>query len=82
MPATRQRAERSEKPKGAWAADMSTPTQLGAVFGLVILLVIFGAMTIALGVVTLFHPWAAIGFVCGLIFCLNLIWRLRQESQS
>lgn len=60
---------------------MSTPTQLGAFFGLVILLVIFGLMTIALGVVTIFHPMAAPGFVCGLIFCLHLVWRLRQESK-
>jgi hypothetical protein len=59
---------------------MSTPTQLGAVFGLAILLCIFAPMTVVLGVVTWFHPWAAIGFTCGLIFCLNLIYRISHAE--
>ena len=61
---------------------MSTPTQLGAVFGLAILFAIFAPMTVALGVVTWFHPWAAIGFVCGLVFCLNLIYRFHQAGKQ
>lgn len=60
---------------------MSTPTQLGAVFGMAILLCLFGPMTIALGVVTWFHPWAAPGFVCGLIFCLTLLYRIAHAGR-
>lgn len=58
---------------------MSTnPTDIGAAFGMALMLCIFAPMTIVLGVVTWFQPWVAIGFVCGLIFCLNLVYRLAK----
>lgn len=61
---------------------MSTPTQLGAVFGLAFLFIAGALATAILGVVTWFFPIAAIGSVSGLIFTLFVGYRLYQAGRS